>query len=163
MQFTLPAYGARIRTHQGDTKGDTKLSAVCVSTRAMTAHASSRGKQFAAQVSDEITDVSASPHLSGIFGATSAASFWNRGSFRSGSNIGSSRSRAGVSGGICPKSCRSIASARARRRFSRSAGRRVEGPTREKDGGRHKMVRMEVCSLCSTVPTRDPSRRSKHK
>jgi len=163
MQFTLPAYGARIRTHQGDTKGDTKLSAVCVSTRAMTAHASSRGKQFAAQVSDEITDVSASPHLSGIFGATSAASFWKRGSFRRGSNIGSSRSRAGVSGGICPKSCRSIASARARRRFSRSAGRRVEGPTREKDGGRHKMVRMEVCSLCSTVPTRDPSRRSKHK
>src|SRR6266513_4919352 len=98
MQFTLPAYGARIRTHQGDTK----LSTVFLSTQPMTAHASSRGKQFAAQVSDEITDVTASPHLSGIFGATSAASFWKRGSFRRGSNIGSSRSRAGVSGGICP-------------------------------------------------------------
>jgi hypothetical protein len=62
---------------------------------------------------DEITDVSASPHLSGVFGATSAASFWKRGSFRSGSNIGSSRRSAGVSGGICPKSFRSIVSARA--------------------------------------------------
>src|ERR1700674_3527451 len=32
------------------------------------------------------------------FGAGEAASFWKRGSFRSGSNIGSSRSSAGVSG-----------------------------------------------------------------
>src|SRR6266446_8662270 len=35
-----------IFTHPGDTKGDTKLSAVCVSTQAMTAHANSRTKQF---------------------------------------------------------------------------------------------------------------------
>ena len=33
-----------------------------------------------------------------FFGADAAASFWKRGSFRSGSNIGSSRSSAGVSG-----------------------------------------------------------------
>src|SRR5438034_6822008 len=98
MQFTLPADGARIRTHQGDTKGDTKLSPVFVSTQPMTALASSRGKQFAAQVGDEITDVTASPYLSGVFGAADSASFWKRGSFRSGSNIGSSRSTAGVSG-----------------------------------------------------------------
>src|SRR5512133_186041 len=32
------------------------------------------------------------------FGAGEVASFWKRGSFRSGSNIGSSRSNAGVSG-----------------------------------------------------------------
>ena len=32
------------------------------------------------------------------FGACEATSFWKRGSFRSGSNIGSSRSSAGVSG-----------------------------------------------------------------
>ena len=37
-------------------------------------------------------------HLVNYFGACSAASFWKRGSFRSGSNIGSSRSSAGVSG-----------------------------------------------------------------
>src|SRR4029450_6978641 len=39
----------------------------------------------------------ASPYLSGVFGAV-AASFWKRGSLRSGSNMGSSRSSAGVSG-----------------------------------------------------------------
>ena len=38
------------------------------------------------------------PYLSDVFGAGEAASFWKRGSFRSGSNIGSSRSSAGVSG-----------------------------------------------------------------
>jgi hypothetical protein len=32
------------------------------------------------------------------FGASTATSFWKRGSFRSGSNMGSSRSRAGVNG-----------------------------------------------------------------
>jgi hypothetical protein len=37
-----------IFTHPGDTKGDTKLSPVFVSTQRMTALASSRGKQFAA-------------------------------------------------------------------------------------------------------------------
>jgi hypothetical protein len=46
-----------IFTHPGDTKGDTKLSTVFVSTQPMTALASSRGKQFAAQVSDEIADL----------------------------------------------------------------------------------------------------------
>src|SRR5436190_9193606 len=46
----------------------------------------------------EITDVTASPYLSAVLGAAEATSFWKRGSFRSGSNIGSSRSRAGVSG-----------------------------------------------------------------
>jgi hypothetical protein len=45
------------------------------------------------------------------FGASEAASFLKRGSFRSGSNIGSSRSSAGVSGGSCPKSFRSTVSA----------------------------------------------------
>jgi hypothetical protein len=44
----------------------------------MIALASSRGKQIAAQVGDEITGVTASPYLSGVFGATSAASFWKR-------------------------------------------------------------------------------------
>src|SRR5258707_5974645 len=44
------------------------------------------------------------------FGAADSQSFSKRGSFRSGSNIGSSRSSAGVSGGICPKSFRSIVS-----------------------------------------------------
>jgi hypothetical protein len=34
------------------------------------------------------------------FRASEAASFWKRGSFRSGSNIGSSRSSAGVSGEV---------------------------------------------------------------
>ena|SRR6516165_4133805 len=34
------------------------------------------------------------------FTASEAASFWKRGSFRSGSNIGSSRSSAGVSGAL---------------------------------------------------------------
>ena len=77
MQFTLPADGARIRTHQGDTKGDTKLSTVFVSTQPMAALASSRGKQFAAQVSDEITDVTASPYLSAVFGTGAPASFGN--------------------------------------------------------------------------------------
>src|SRR5947208_2513967 len=37
------------------------------------------------------------------FGAADWASFWKRGSFRSESNIGSSRSSAGVNGGSCPK------------------------------------------------------------
>jgi hypothetical protein len=37
------------------------------------------------QVSDEITDVPASPYLSAVFGAGEATSFWKRGSFRSGS------------------------------------------------------------------------------
>src|SRR5438874_10731990 len=55
------------------------------------------------QVGDEITDVTASPYLSAVFGVGETTSFWKRGSFRSGSNIGSSRSSAGVSGGICPK------------------------------------------------------------
>src|SRR5437773_12182294 len=41
------------------------------------------------------------PYLAS-FGAADA-SFWKRRSFRSGSNIGSSRSSAGMSGGICPK------------------------------------------------------------
>src|SRR5437773_3904519 len=71
-------------------------------------------------------------YFSAAFGALDA-SFWKRGSFRSGSNIGSSRSSAGVSGGICPKSFRSIVSARARRRFSRSADRR--GVRRNQDRG----------------------------
>jgi hypothetical protein len=67
-----------IFTHPGDTKGDTKLSTVFVSTQPMIALASSRGKQFATHVGDEITGVAASPYLSGVFGATSAASFWKR-------------------------------------------------------------------------------------
>ena len=46
-----------IFTHPGDTKGDTKFSTVFVSTQPMTALASSRGEQFAAQVSDEIADL----------------------------------------------------------------------------------------------------------
>src|SRR5437660_11266453 len=37
-------------------------------------------------------------HRFPYFGADEATSFWKRGSFRSGSNIGSSRSSAGVSG-----------------------------------------------------------------
>src|SRR6266487_4371186 len=37
-------------------------------------------------------------YLSAVFGDSEARSFWNRESFRSGSNIGSSRSSAGVSG-----------------------------------------------------------------
>jgi len=37
-------------------------------------------------------------YLLAYLGASEAASFWKRGSFRSGSNIGSSRSSAGVSG-----------------------------------------------------------------
>jgi len=130
-----------IFTHPGDTTGDTKLSTVFVSTQPMTALASTRGKQFAAQVSDEITDVTASPYLSGVFGATSAASFWKHGSFRSGSNMGSSRSSAGISGGICPK-VRSILSARARRRFSRSADRCGAGPRRAAVLGRRSSARL---------------------
>src|SRR5439155_21667861 len=66
--FSRVITNLHIFTHPGDTKGDTKLSAVCVSTQPMTALASSRGKQFTSQVSDEITDVTASPHLSGVFG-----------------------------------------------------------------------------------------------
>ena len=81
----------------GDTKGDTNLSTVLVSIEPMTAHARSRAKSRL-QVGDEITDVPASPYLSAVFGAAEATSFWKRGSFRSGSNMGSSRSRAGVSG-----------------------------------------------------------------
>jgi hypothetical protein len=42
--------------------------------------------------------VAASDYLSAGFDGDEAASFWKRGSFRSGSNIGSSRSSAGVSG-----------------------------------------------------------------
>src|SRR5438477_10373478 len=38
------------------------------------------------------------PSYFASFGAGEATSFWKRGSFRSGSNIGSSRSSAGVSG-----------------------------------------------------------------
>ena len=75
----------------------------------------------------ELAGMIASPYLSAASRAVEA-SFWKRGSFRSGSNMGSSRSSAGVSGGSCPKSFRSILSARARRRFSRSAGRRGAGP-----------------------------------
>jgi len=55
------------------------------------------------------------------FGACEAASFWKRGSFRSGSNIGSSRSSARVSSESCPKTL-SIVSAQATPRFFRSAG-----------------------------------------
>jgi len=44
-----------------------------------------------------IVGVIGSAYLSAVSGAVEA-SFWKRGSFRSGSNIGSSRSRAGVSG-----------------------------------------------------------------
>src|SRR5438132_13886433 len=46
----------------------------------------------------KLPTVTASPYLSGVFGPVEATSFWKRGSFRSGSNIGSSRSSAGVSG-----------------------------------------------------------------
>ncbi len=42
--------------------------------------------------------LTSSRYLSAVFGAVEA-SFWKRGSFRSGSNIGSSRSSAGVRGG----------------------------------------------------------------
>ena len=49
----------------------------------------------------EIADVIASPYLSAVFGAVEA-SFWKRGSFRSGSNMGSSRSSAGVRGTFEP-------------------------------------------------------------
>ena len=79
-------------------------------------------------------------HLSADFGASEAASFWKRESFRSGSNIGSSRSGTRVSGGICPKSFRSIVSARGRRRFSRSADRRGAGPRRGAVLRRHSSV-----------------------
>src|SRR5213595_4325530 len=37
------------------------------------------------------------------FDAEEAISFWKRGSFRNGSNIGSSRSKAGVSGGFAAR------------------------------------------------------------
>jgi hypothetical protein len=46
----------------------------------------------------DYTDVAASPYLPAVFDAGEAISFSKRGSFRSGSNIGSSRSSAGVSG-----------------------------------------------------------------
>src|SRR6266480_5706143 len=49
------------------------------------------------QLGVEIGGVTASAYLCAAFGVVDA-SFWKRGSFRSGSNIGSSRSRAGVSG-----------------------------------------------------------------
>src|SRR4030095_7141912 len=49
--------------------------------------------------------------------------------------------------------------AQARQRFFRSAGRRAVSPTRDRDAARHKMARMEFCSLSPTVPRRDPSRR----
>ena len=41
---------------------------------------------------------STSRYLAAAFGASDCASFWKRGSFRSGSNMGSSRRSAGVSG-----------------------------------------------------------------
>jgi hypothetical protein len=44
----------------------------------------------------------ASHYLFGAFGVGEATSFWKRGSLRSGSNIGSSRSSAGVSGTLNP-------------------------------------------------------------
>src|SRR6266513_5714469 len=46
---------------------------------------------------DEIADHHGIPYLCDVFGGVKA-SFWKRGSFRSGSNMGSSRSSAGVSG-----------------------------------------------------------------
>ena len=45
------------------------------------------------------------PYLATSLGAGEAASFWKRGSFLSGSNIGSSRSSAGVSGAASAPSC----------------------------------------------------------
>jgi hypothetical protein len=77
---------------------DTNLSTVLVSIEPMTAHARSRAKSRL-QVGGEITDVTA-PYLSAVFGAADSASFWKRGSLRNGSNMGSSRRNAGVSGTV---------------------------------------------------------------
>jgi hypothetical protein len=52
------------------------------------------------QLADEIADLRLALFVRYRFGASEAASFWKRGSFRSGSNIGSSRSSAGVSGAV---------------------------------------------------------------
>ena len=41
--------------------------------------------------------------IASYFGAADSASFWKRGSFRSGSNIGSSRSSAGVNAEVVRK------------------------------------------------------------
>ena len=57
----------------------------------------SRCSRVSGSLGAAIGDVIASAYLSAVFGAVEA-SFWKRGSFRSGSNIGSSRSSAGVSG-----------------------------------------------------------------
>src|SRR4029077_3243227 len=60
-------------------------------------HCSLSGAAVVFGFARELADAIASAYLSAAFGAA-AASFWKRGSFRSGSNIGSSRSSAGVSG-----------------------------------------------------------------
>jgi hypothetical protein len=50
-------------------------------------------------------------------------------------------------------------SAQARRRLLRSAGPRARNPIQDQDAVRHKMARLEVCSLSPTVVRQDPSRR----
>ena len=54
-------------------------------------------KRFATNTKSPVS-VNSADMRENYFGADKATSFWKRGSFRSGSNIGSSRSRAGVSG-----------------------------------------------------------------
>ena len=60
-----------------------------------------QGNRVSSSLGDEIADVIASAYLSAASGAVEA-SFWKRGSFRSGSNMGSSRRSAGVSGTFSP-------------------------------------------------------------
>src|SRR5947199_6360526 len=60
------------------------------------------------------------------FGAREGTSFWKRGFFRSGSNIGSSRSKAGVSGGFAARG----ASYGIERSFSKVEMERSESPMR---------------------------------
>jgi len=65
----------------------------------MTVRAIDLAKQFAGFSSAmRLPMVAASPYLPAVFDAGEAMSFLKRGSFRSGSNIGSSWSSAGVSG-----------------------------------------------------------------
>src|SRR5437588_8827617 len=82
----------------GDTTGDTNSALFWLGADLSRRMRLNLPNNLRTQVDDEITDVTASPYLSAVFGAGDSASFWKRGSFRSGSNIGSSRSSAGVSG-----------------------------------------------------------------
>jgi hypothetical protein len=70
----------------------------CATVWSAVVHRSRRRNRERDWARELLQTLTTSSHLPPALGDSEATSFWKRGSFRSGSNIGSSRSSAGVSG-----------------------------------------------------------------